>query len=471
MWSGTAVAAATSERAFLAALLEAEVALARALADCSVIPAAAAEVIARAADPAAFDPRPIALRAVGGGNPVIPLLADLRERVDALDPAAVAAVHRGATSQDIIDTALMLLAARSLDIMIADVRAVGDALVRLADDHRHTVMAARTLTQQGVPTTFGLKAAGWLSGLTAALAGLETSRSQLPVQLGGAGGTLAASAQEWGARTALVLPDLFASRLRLAAPVLPWHTHRFPMTALGNALVTAGAALGKMAIDVAQLNRTEIGELAEPTGPGRGGSSTMPQKQNPVLSVLITAAARKSSGLGAELQRSALAVDERPDGAWHVEWATCQELLRQIGGACSLAVELAGGLTVNAGRMRANLDLTGGLIVSERLMLVLGPVLGKARLQAIIARAAEAVPAEAPAQNGAGPRQGTALTTLLTDALAETAQDSAGAEGGPAQTAADLDRISIAELLDPTEYLGCSEAFIDRAIAAYRSGG
>jgi 3-carboxy-cis,cis-muconate cycloisomerase len=432
-WSGSRAAQLTSDEAFLAALLDAEVALARAMADNAGIPRSAAEVIARAADPAGLDIRSIAVRAQDGGNPLIPMLADLRARVRELDAAAAASVHRGATSQDIIDSALMLVAARALVVIRDDLRAAADGVAQLVERHRDALMASRTLTQHGVPTTLGLKAAGWLNGMATALLGLDVAAGQLPAQLGGAAGTLAATAQVVGPARALAVVESYAAYLGLRAPRLPWHTQRAPITQLGDALVTAGDALGKMALDVLLMARTEIAEVSEPAAPGRGGSSAMPHKQNPVLSLLIAAAARKAPGLAAELHRSAQAVDERPDGAWHVEWETLRELLRVVGGAAALAAELTPGLVVDESRMRANLAMTRGLVLSERLTIVLPPILGEERVQQLIARAG----------------QGEDLRDELTTALSGT-------------------DLSVDELLDPAGYLGCAGDFIDRALSDYR---
>jgi 3-carboxy-cis,cis-muconate cycloisomerase len=432
-WSGCRVAQLTSDDTLLAALLEAEVALAGAMADHGGVARAAADVIARAADPTAFGLRSIAIRARGGGNPLIPLLDDLRARVRTLDPSAVEAVHRGATSQDMLDSAWLLVAARALPVIRADLRTAADGVASLAERYRGALMASRTLTQQGVPTTFGLKAAGWLSGLTEALSGLDALTDTLPAQLGGASGTLAATTLLLGPERALAVVESFAARLGLQAPRLPWHTQRAPMTRLADTLVSVSDALGKLALDVLVMARTEIAEVTEPAAAGRGGSSAMPQKQNPVLSILIAAAARKAPGLAAELHRSAQAVDERPDGAWHVEWGTLQELLRLVGGAAALAAELTPGLVVDEARLRANLALTGGLVLSERLLLELTPVLGRQRVQELIAEAG---------------REGD-LRTLLTDVLAGT-------------------DISTQTLLDPAGYLGCADIFIERALSDYR---
>lgn len=436
MWSGSRVAGETSDTAFLAALLAVEVALAQAMAEHGGIPSAAAASITAAAEPHRFDPHSIAVRAREGGNPLIPLLADLRAEVARLDPTAAACVHRGATSQDIIDSALMLLAARALRTIRADLRTAAAGVATLAVHHRNTLMAARTLTQHAVPTTFGLKAAGWLSGLTNAIAGLDAVAGTLPAQFGGAGGTLAASAEQLGPERTLALLDAFAARLGLRAPLLSWHTERSAITRLGDALATAGDVLGKIALDILELARTETAELAEPVIAGRGGSSAMPQKQNPVLSILIAAAARKAPGLAAELHRSAQAVDERPPAAWHVEWETLRELLRQVGGAAELAAELLPGLVVDAQRMRANLDLTAGLVLSERLAAILPELIGVERTRQLIAEA------------GAGGD----LHALLTAAL----------QGRD---------ISAGELLDPANYLGATDALIERALAAFTALG
>ncbi|MFT4229602.1 MAG: lyase family protein, partial [Microbacterium sp.] len=214
---------------------------------------------------------------------------------------------------------------------------------------------------------------------------LEAVAARLPAQLGGAGGTLASFVEIGGADAAARLPAAFAAELGLAAPAAPWHTSRWPVTELGDALVQVLDALGTLAGDVATLSRTEIGELAEGAG---GGSSAMPQKQNPAASVLIRSAAMRAPQLGATLHlASALAVDERPDGAWHAEWPTLRELLRLALGAAGHAESLVAGLRVDREAVARNLALTGGLIVAERLSIVLAPVIGKERFDALIAAA------------------------------------------------------------------------------------
>ena len=249
-----------------------------------------------------------------------------------------------------------------------------------------------------------------------------------PAQLGGAGGTLASFVELYGAGVAAELPAAFAAELALAVPDAPWHTTRWPVTELGDALVQAIDAVGVIATDVATLGRTEIGELSEGVG---GGSSAMPQKQNPAASVLIRSAALRAPQLGATLHlAAAFAVDERPDGAWHAEWPALRELLRLALGATGTAARLVAGLQVDADAVARNLAQTDGLIVAERLSLALGPVLGKARVTAIVSAAG----------------RGEDLAALL--------------RAEPELAGVDLDA-----LLDPAGYTGLADALIERAVS------
>ncbi|GGT05575.1 3-carboxy-cis,cis-muconate cycloisomerase [Streptomyces chromofuscus] len=303
-------------------------------------------------------------------------------------------VHRGATSQDIMDTATMLVAARALNLILADLARSERALARLAAEHRETAMPGRTLTQHAVPTTFGLKAAGWRSLLLDARDRVAAVRDALPAQLGGAAGTLAAFGA-YGASDPTALPEAYAGELGLQAPQLPWHTLRTPVADLAGCLAMTAGALGKTAVDVLTLSRTEIAEVTEGSG---GASSAMPHKANPVRSTLIAAAARRAPQLAAALYASMAAEDERPAGAWHAEWEPLRELLRLVGGAARDAAELTEGLRVHPDVMREHLGLTHGLIVSERLSAELTPVLGRARAKELLTRlAAEGRPlARAP---------------------------------------------------------------------------
>ncbi|MFJ2114665.1 3-carboxy-cis,cis-muconate cycloisomerase [Streptomyces sp. NPDC087850] len=443
--AGTPAEAATGDSAFLRAMLDAEAALTRAQAGLGLAPARAARAVTEAAGTGRFDARDLALRARAGGNPVIPLVADLTA---AVPPEAAPYVHRGATSQDILDTAAMLVAARTLASVLADLDRAERALARLAADHRDTPMPGRTLTQHAVPTTFGLKAAGWRSLVLDARDRLRAVRATLPAQLGGAAGTLAAfgsyaDGPPAGEDTGLLLTAAFARELGLAEPALPWHTLRTPLADLAAALAFTAGALGKPAVDVLVLSRTEIGELSEGAG---GGSSAMPHKANPVRATLIAAAARRAPGLAATLHGSMAAEDERPAGAWHAEWEPLRDLLRLAGGAAHDAAELFEGLRVHPEVMYAHLGLTQGLIVSERLAAVLSPLLGRARAQALLTEAARRTRTE-----------NRPLGHLLAELLAAEP-----APGDPeAAGAAELD---LAELTDPAHYTGSAAALTDRAL-------
>ncbi|MDX3661408.1 lyase family protein [Streptomyces sp. ID05-26A] len=270
------------------------------------------------------------------GNPVLPLVSALRGRVSTT-------VHTGLTSQDVLDTALMLLARGAVEGISADLGRTARALAGLAGEHRASVMAGRTLTQYAVPITFGLKAARWLVGVLDSLDELEAVASSLPVQCGGAAGTLSRVPDPVASASAL------AGYLGLVWPGMPWHTYRAPVTRLGDAVVRGCDALGVMAADLLTLGRPEVGEVREGFVAGRGGSSTMPHKRNPVLSVLVNSAALRAPGLGAQLHLcAARAVDERPDGAWHAEWPALRALLELAVVAASQAAELVEGLEVRA---------------------------------------------------------------------------------------------------------------------------
>ncbi|MEU4306361.1 3-carboxy-cis,cis-muconate cycloisomerase [Streptomyces rochei] len=426
-WAGSPAADATDDRALVRALLDAEAALTRAQAGLGLAPEEAARAVTEAADPARFDASSLAERARGGGNPVIPLVADLTKAVGEEHGPYV---HRGATSQDILDSALMLVAARTLEPLLADLGRTERALARLAAEHRDTAMPGRTLTQHAVPTTFGLKAAGWRALVLDARDRTAAVRSALPAQLGGAAGTLAAFGA-YGAPDPLALPAAYARELGLCAPLLPWHTLRTPVADLAGCLAFAAAALGKIAADVLTLSRTEIGELAEGSG---GGSSAMPHKANPVRSTLIAAAARRAPQLAATLYGSLAAEDERPAGAWHAEWEPLRDLLRLTGGAARDAAELTEGLQVRPEAMREHLALTHGLIVSERLSAELAPVLGRARAKALLTELAGRTYTE---------------DRSLAELLAEVPE---------------LKGLDLTALTDPARYTGSAGALTDRAL-------
>ncbi|WP_440712704.1 lyase family protein [Gordonia sp. FQ] len=351
------VEALLSDDTLIAVMVEAELAWLRALASIGRADTDRVAEIETVLRTRMIAPEALAAGTEDYGNPAAELVAVLRAGLPAADAALL---HRGLTSQDIIDTALILLSRGVFVRLRTDLDLAIDVLIRLAGEHRATVMAGRTLTQFAVPITFGLKAAQWLSSLVDAAASVDRVRSALPVQCGGASGTLARS----GA-SPVSSAEAFAAELGLGWPGLPWHTNRAPITRIGDALVGCADAMGTIASDVLLLSRPEIGELSE-GGPRRGGSSTMPHKRNPVLSVLIRAAALQAPLLGAQLHSAAgQAVDERPDGAWHSEWPALRNLLSVTLTASGQLVEVLGGLNVHAEVMESRVAAAASDLLAE----------------------------------------------------------------------------------------------------------
>lgn len=429
------VDALTGDRAVLTALLDVESTWSAVLDDAGLVPAGTADAVAQAADPALYDPASLAQQAQGGGNPVIPLVARLKSRVREIDPGAVMAVHASLTSQDVQDSALMLLAARVRAELLRELSRATTALARLSEEHADTLCVGRSLGQHALPYTFGLKAAQWLQGLNSA--GRRLGEATLPAQFGGAAGTLASASllTADSSVSAFSLAQDHAARLGLAAPHVPWHGDRQAVTALGDALAGVLDAAGKIAGDVLFLARPEVAELAEPAAEGRGVSSAMPQKQNPVLSVLVRSAALQGPAFASQLHLAAgLFNDERADGAWHSEWPALRALLSLALGAVLRLRELAEGLRVFPDAMRRNLDLTGPLLLSERVNAVVPPLLGDAgqeTLQGVVDAALRVSPEERADAYARGLRTAVPAEALSDDALAD--------------------------LLDPAGYLGEAE--------------
>jgi 3-carboxy-cis,cis-muconate cycloisomerase len=458
------------DTAWLQAMLDAEAGLARALERAGLAPAGAGEAVTTAARAENFDPNELGGLAALTGNPVPGLARALARRVP---QAAVGAVHRGATSQDILDTAAMLLAKRAIDVILADLAQAADAAAGLAEAHRASIMIGRTLLQQAVPVTFGLIAAGWLTSVDEAREGLAAVRSRrLAVQFGGAAGTLA-SLGDHGQQVAALLAD----ELGLALPVLPWHTDRLRIIDLGAALARVAAALGKIARDVTLLAQSEVGEVGEgsassagqagggspaargtdqrgpdPQGPAasprRGGSSAMPHKHNPVASIAVLGCTRQVPGLLGILVSNSEQELQRAAGAWHAEWEPLAALLRLTGSASSWAAELLSGLTVDTSRMAANLAATKGLPLAEHVSSLLAGVLGPAQAYDLVAEAgARAVGAGLPLRD-----------VLLAVPKLEERLSAAGI------TAEQID-----SALEPAGYLGATDAFIAAALEAHQS--
>jgi 3-carboxy-cis,cis-muconate cycloisomerase len=433
-------AAGTGDAAWLAAMLETEAALARALERAGLAPPGAGAAVTSAAR-SGFDVDELARLAAREGNPVPALVRALAARLPA---EAAAAVHQGATSQDIIDTAVMLIARRVLDAAETDLAAAADAAAALAGRHRDTIMIGRTLLQQAVPVTFGLVAAGWLSGIDEARRGLRRVRAgRLAVQFGGAAGTLAALGPAGPA-----VRGLLAEELGLA-PALPWHTERSRITELAAALAVACGALGKTARDVTLLAQTEVAEVREgPAGTGRGGSSAMPNKRNPVAAVVILGCTRRAPGLLATLAAAAEQEHQRAAGAWHAEWEPLTDLLRLTGSAAAWAAGLLAGLEVDAARMRANLDAAGGLPLAESVATALAPALGRLPAHDLLA-AASAIAAAAGRD--------------LRDVLASSPEFAARLR------AAGITAAQVDAAFDPGACLGSAAAVTDEALAAHRA--
>jgi 3-carboxy-cis,cis-muconate cycloisomerase len=420
--------AAVSARAWLEAMLDAERALVTAGASMGTVPADAATEIAAACDPERFDFDQLVDEGRAVGNIAEPLVRTLTGLVG--DDAA-RYVHRGATSQDIVDTASMLVSRRALALVLAEADDVAAAAATLARDHRETLMVARTILQHAVPTTFGLKAAGWLTAIVEARARLEqVSRERLAAQLGGAAGTLAGFGD-----IGISLLDFYAQELDLPAPALPWHTNRTRVAELGAALAAAAGVASKIAFDLVLLAQTEVAEVAE--GHGSGRSSTMPQKRNPVGSTLARASARLAAAHAGVLVGSLEQEHERAAGAWQAEWEALTGALAYTGGALHALAGALESLEVDSARMRENLDLTQGLVMAERVSFLLMDRLGRAQAQEIVRDAAS---------SGTGFRD-----ALLADPRAG------------------LEPAALDAALDPSTYLGSTGGHIDRALAFYES--
>jgi 3-carboxy-cis,cis-muconate cycloisomerase len=445
------------DRAWLQAMLDAEAGLARALERANLAPAGAGEAVTRAARAEDFDVAELGGLSALTANPIPGLARALTRKVGGQSGRAV---HRGATSQDILDTAAMLLARTAIDAARADLADAAAAAAELARRHRSVLMIGRTLLQQAVPVTFGVVAAGWLAGLDAAIDGLSLVRdTRLAVQLGGAAGTLASLGGN-GIR----VKALFAEELRLADPPLPWHTERLRIIDVGTVMARVTAALSKVARDVTLLAQTEVAEVAEGAGAGagagapeggapgpgaaprRGGSSVMPNKNNPVASVAILGCARQAPGLLATLVASAEQEHQRAAGAWQAEWQPFGHLLQLGGSAASWGSELLASLEPDTGKMAANLAAAGGLPLAERVTALLRSALGGPEAHDLVTTAADRAAAS-----------GVPLRDVL---LADPNLEEKLAQAGITQAGID-------QALDPAGYLGAADDFITAALDAH----
>jgi 3-carboxy-cis,cis-muconate cycloisomerase len=430
-----------SPRAHVQRMLDFEAALARAEAAAGVIPPEAAEAIAAACRADLYVVDALYAQAVEAGTPAIPLVRMLTRQV--AEPGG-AFVHYGGTSQDAIDTALMLQMRDGLALLDADLLDICEACARLAEQHRDTLMPGRTLLQQALPITFGLKAARWLALMCRQVEALRACRDRsLALQFGGAAGTLAALGD-----SGMHVAELLAQDLDLPLPDLPWHAERDRVANLACALGVTAGAVSKVAGDIVLLAQTEVGEATEASAPGKGGSSALPQKRNPVDSMLALAASRLALGHVPVVLSAMQQEHERAAGAWQVEWEAIPNLFCYTAAAVSPLRSAVQGLQPNPERMRQNLDVSHGLLMSEALMMALAARVGRPEAQSIVQSAGE----RAVKENRA----------LRDVALADE------------QILAHLSPEDIERALDPAHYLGSTGAFIDRALEAYRalsSGG
>lgn len=435
LYTTPALAEIFAPASHLAQILAFEAALARAEAHVGLIPPAAAAAIGAACDIDSFDVDGIYREAARAGTLAIPLVKALTARV--ADPGRDF-VHWGATSQDAIDTALMLQLRAGLELIEADLLRLAAACADLAEAHRATLMPARTLLQPALPMPFGLKAARWLALAARQARALRGLRRGLTIQLGGAAGTLASLGDR-----GLEVAERLAAELGLAAPELPWHAERDRTAALAAGLGVLAGGVAKIAHDIVLLAQAEVGEASEAAAAGKGGSSALPQKRNPVDATMARAAARLAIGQVPAVLAAMDQEHERAAGGWQAEWQALPDLARYAGGAVARAADAVAGLEVDAGRMRANLDAGGGLIMAESLGVALAAHMGRPAAQRLAqALCARALDAGLPlAQVAAADARVTALL-------------------GPAQLAA---------ALDPAGYLGGADALIDRALAGYRA--
>ena len=435
LYGSDAMRAVFSEQAYFQRMLDVEAALARVQARLGIIPTDAAEAIIAAARYENLDVEELAASARNVGYPVVGLVTGLSRAAG----EAGAWTHWGATTQDIMDSATVLQVREGLNLIEAELRAIVAAFAIQAERHRDTVMAGRTHLQQALPTTFGLKCAIWAQPFIHHIARLSELRARVEqIEFAGAAGTLASLGDD-----GITVMEALAADLGLAAPVVPWHVCRDAVTEAVGFLGLLCGSLAKIATDIILLAQTEVGEVAEPYVHGRGQSSTMPQKRNPIASEYILAASRNVQAQVIVMQGAMAQDHERATGPWQAEALALPQAFVLTHGALLHARAIAEGLVVDAERMRANLDISRGLIVSEAVMMGLAPVLGRGEAHHVVKHACDLALAE---------------RISLADAL----------ERDPAVSSR-LDRAAIERLIDPRNYLGAAGTFVDRFLAAARA--
>ncbi|MGB2625986.1 MAG: 3-carboxy-cis,cis-muconate cycloisomerase [Candidatus Acidiferrum sp.] len=424
-----------SDSEYLQSLLHFEAALARAEAETGLIAEATARAIVSKCQAELFDQNAITAGAALAGNVAIPVIRQLTALVAGDDKEAAHFVHWGATSQDAIDTAAVLQLRRANELIEHDLRTLIDILSALAEAHRQTPVVARTWMQQALPTTFGFIVAGWLDAILRDRVRLEELRARsLTLQFGGAVGTLAAL----GDRGPTVAKAL-AADLRLALPAAPWHSHRDRFAEVATTLALFSGTLSKIACDISLHAQTEIGELSEPVADGRGASSTMPHKRNPLTCAVVLANGRRVPGLVSTMLSCMVQEQQRGLGTWHAEWETLPEIVRLTGGASFHLARMLSGLVVHTERMKQNLDLTNGLIFAEAVTFALAKHIGKSRAHDLVETACKKAIAEKRH-----------LRSLLEE---------------DSSVISHIPRVELNTFFDATNYLGSSELFIDNVLS------
>jgi 3-carboxy-cis,cis-muconate cycloisomerase len=423
-----------SDTARLQRMLDFEAALSRAEARCGVIPADAAPAIVAKCKAELMDADALATATAAALNPAIPLVKQLTALVAKDDPEAARFVHWGATSQDANDTGLVLQMRRAFDLLEADLAALCGALTELAQKHRSTPIAGRTLMQHALPTTFGVKVGGWLDAMNRHRERFAETRPRvLVLQFGGAVGTLAALREK-----GLQVAEALAAELHLGLPAMPWHSQRDRVAEAATTLGLCTGTLGKMARDISLHMQTEIAEVFEPAGGGRGGSSTMPHKRNPVSAAVVLSAATRVPGLVSTMLSAMVQEDERGLGTWHSEWETLPEIFRLTAGALHQMAAIVPHLEVDAARMRRNLDAARGLIFAEAVTMALASHIGKSAAHTLVEAASRQT-----LKSGRHLREVLDQNPAVIERL----------------TSEELDR-----LFAPENYLGVAKDLVDRAI-------
>nr|WP_207388667.1 3-carboxy-cis,cis-muconate cycloisomerase [Azotobacter chroococcum] len=428
-----------SDHGRLQGMLDFEAALARAEAQVGLIPEAAVAPIAGACRAEAYDVAALATAIATAGNSAIPLVKALGRQIAAVDAEAERYVHLGATSQDAMDSGLVLQLRAAVGLFETELAHLAEDLAAQAERHADTPLAGRTWLQHATPVTLGMKLAGLLGALTRQRQRLAELKPRLLVlQFGGAAGTLAALGEH-----ALPVAEALARELDLTLPEQPWHTQRDRLAEFAGWLGLLAGTLGKLGRDLSLLMQTDVGELFEPSAPGKGGSSTMPHKRNPVGAAVLIGAATRAPGLVATMLAAMPQEHERSLGLWHAEWETLPELCCLVSGALQQARLLLPGLEVDAARMRENLDLTQGLVLAEAVSIALAQRLGRERAHHLVEQCCRQAVAE-----------GRHLRAVL---------------GGNAEVSGELSTAELDRLLDPSHYLGLAQRWVARAVAEHRA--